>query len=261
MSRLSGWPSLLHLGIRFRNHHVSRKTMYLLVPVLVAATSLTACGSTAHQASVGDEATTTTPATPTTATTAPPETTEPTTSSPTTLPSTTTPTTVPSTTTPTAVPSTTTPATTAAAPSGVPVSCPPTSLQITLDGVQAAAGTGDYTFAVLNQNGPTCGAGGYFGVSVYAQNGTLLTSTDNRLTTGPAGNGVVAVSLAVGSKANFVVGVGQQPTGGETTCPVIGSFHLIPPNGTTAVQVSVPASDGYVYCGSDGVQVAPVEGS
>lgn len=112
--------------------------------------------------------------------------------------------------------------------------------------VQGAAGSLSYPFNVTNHGSGSCPIGGYFGVSIYDQPGDVITASATR----DPGSQPQPIELAVGGVANFRVLVGVTPADGNSqTCPVIGSFHLIPPNAAIDVQVSVPASANYRDCG------------
>ena len=153
------------------------------------------------------------------------------------------------------MPTTGTAPTSTTAPGSGP--CSTTALRVTLESEQGAAGTGIYEFLAVNAGSATCQAGGYFGVSIYDQAGQLFTATDSRSPTTYTGAGVQHITLSPEDAMTFQVGIGETPTGGATTCPLIGAFHLIPPNDTGFVQVSEPASAGYSYCGPDGLEVNP----
>lgn len=109
-----------------------------------------------------------------------------------------------------------------------------------------------YVFEVTDRGGSPCPIGGYFGVSIYDQGGHLLNGSAQRTANLPGtGSGPEQpITLQPGGVAHFKVEIGEIPTGGASKCPVIGSFHLIPPNDRSGLQVSVPASDNYWYCGT-----------
>ena len=125
-----------------------------------------------------------------------------------------------------------------------------------LPAVNGAGGTGIYSFVATNNGPRPCSLGGYFGVSLYDPAGHLLTTQDSRQSTTPSGAGAQSVILDPGAKASFTVGVPENPVGKQTSCPVIGAFHLIPPNDTGFVQVSLTGTRP-TYCGSNGVEVYP----
>ena len=125
--------------------------------------------------------------------------------------------------------------------------CDPSSLNVSFL-KNGAGGSGYYIFTAVNMGTVTCQAGGYFGVSVYDQGGTLISTGTVRDPTGAHGNTVVPVAVAPGRSVSFEVQIIETPSGSQTSCPVIGSFHLIPPNATDDKQVSTPASDGYQLC-------------
>jgi hypothetical protein len=219
-----------------------------------AGLALTACGGSTTAAPPPSSSTTSKATT----TTAEPATTAPTT----TIPATTAGTTAAPTTT--AAPSTTvsptTVATTTVAPppttSAILTACEPSQLNINLSGGQAAAGTEYYGFNVVNISQQACPLGGYFGVSIYNPAGSLVSSSDYRDSAGSS-SAPAAVNLAPGATASFSVGLGgaQPPTG--AACPSAGSFHLIPPNAATDVQVSVPVDQTLPGC-SGQIIVRPV---
>ncbi len=134
--------------------------------------------------------------------------------------------------------------------------CPPGQLGVVLPAVNGAGGTGIYSFVATNNGPRPCSLGGYFGVSLYDPAGHLLTTQDSRQSTTPSGAGAQSVILDPGAKASFTVGVPENPVGKQTSCPVIGAFHLIPPNDTGFVQVSLTGTRP-TYCGSNGVEVYP----
>jgi hypothetical protein len=127
---------------------------------------------------------------------------------------------------------------------------------VSLSSEQGAAGSGYYIFGAVNNGPQTCQAGGYFGASVYDQGGHLISTGSVRETTGIQGNSVVPVAVAPRGSVSFAIQIGETPMGTQTACPVIGAFHLIPPNATSDDQVSVPASDNYRLCEGD-IQINP----
>jgi hypothetical protein len=117
-----------------------------------------------------------------------------------------------------------------------------------------AGGSGFYAFAVTN-DGAACQLGGYFGVSVYDRQGHAVSLSDHRQ------GGSRSLSLAHDERASFLVQVGENPVGKATSCPKIGAFHLIPPNTTTFVQVSLPATPAHLDCTSQVYVYADQQGS
>ncbi len=146
-------------------------------------------------------------------------------------------------TTPTTVP--TTASTSGARAAGV---CQPGQLTISTPGANGAAGTGIYVFKVVNQGSTTCDVGGYFGVSIYDPAGHLLTATATREPGNATEEGVQPITLQSGGFASFTITDSEVGSSG-TTCPMIGAFHLTPPNATAYIQVSL-APSGHLYCGS-----------
>jgi len=139
---------------------------------------------------------------------------------------------------------------------GANQNCVPSQLSVTLTGNEGAAGTVIYAFSATNTGRQPCQIGGYFGVSLYDPAGHLLTAQDSRDPEAPGGKTMQAVQLNPGAPASFTVGVGDTPVGNQTSCPAIGAFHLIPPNATGDVQVSL-AGNNHHYCGSQGVRITP----
>jgi hypothetical protein len=103
---------------------------------------------------------------------------------------------VPGTTGDSTTPGPTPPTTTAPGTAGA---CDPRSLQVTLASEGGAGGSGYYTFQAVNAGAQTCQAGGYFGVSIYDQAGTLLSTSDSRETSLPHSGPVGPVPLAPGA--------------------------------------------------------------
>lgn len=146
---------------------------------------------------------------------------------------------------------------TAETPTAAISACQPSQLSVPQPRWNGAAGTAFYLFQITNTSATSCQVGGFFGVSLYDPNGHVLTDKTVRSTnlpneTGPA----TPLLLAPGNVAHFVVSFSET---GET-CPSIGSFHLVPPNARTQLQVSLspPAGTTYVYC-SPPVQVSPTK--
>jgi hypothetical protein len=219
----------------------------------VAGLTLAACGGSTTAApppipSTTSAATTTTVAPTTTApTTTIPAATVPTTAGPTT----TAPTTTVALTTTVAPTTVATPPTTAAALS----ICEPSQLNINLAPRGGEGGNQFFLFDVVNISQQACPIGGYFGVSIYNPVGQLASATDDR-EVGPSGPSQ-ALELVPGATASFSVGLrdAEEPVGND--CPPVGAFHLIPPNATTDVQVSVPAGQIVPGC-NDAIIVRPV---
>jgi hypothetical protein len=137
--------------------------------------------------------------------------------------------------------------------------CAADSLQVTMVNAVGAGGTGYYRFQARNISATGCDAGGYFGVSVYDQSGNLVTSHDLRQATSPDGAVLRPLSLPPGAALLFEVGVGETPTGTQTTCPEIGAFHLIPPNETAYDQVAIPAGQNRLDCDPLSLAVGPTQ--
>jgi hypothetical protein len=116
------------------------------------------------------------------------------------------------------------------------------------------AGTFYYQFEAHNVGSSGCNIGGYFGVSLYNPQGTLITAWDKRQAKSVSGAPVQSLRLLPRGIASFTISLV------DATCrlssPKIGAFHFIPPNDTTFNQVST--SFGYQYCGR-GINVYPNE--
>ena len=102
-------------------------------------------------------------------------------------------------------------------------------------------------FTVVNKASTPCQVGGYFGVSIYDPAGHQLTATATREPGNQLEAGVQPITLQPGGAASFTVTVNEIPDTG-TSCPMIGAFHLTPPNATAFVQVSLSPS-AHLYCG------------
>lgn len=153
------------------------------------------------------------------------------------------PTAPPAASTPSAAPQTTT--TTVAATTA----CAASNLHISFVTYQGAAGTGYYSFDVVNASSTSCEIGGYFGVTIYSTSGQQISdhATDVQ---SQSGGGATPVALAPGATASFDVQVLENGTG----CPDMGSFGFIPPNATTTAQVTLTRPPGSTPdCGGPGV--------
>jgi hypothetical protein len=124
--------------------------------------------------------------------------------------------------------------------------CEPGQLAISTPGANGAGGTGIYTFEVVNRASNPCQVGGYFGVSIYDPDGHLLTATATREPGNATEEGVQPITLQPGGTASFTITDNEIPDTGST-CPMIGAFHLTPPNATSSIQVSLDPS-GHLYC-------------
>ncbi len=102
-------------------------------------------------------------------------------------------------------------------------------------------------FMVVNQRTTPCQVGGYIGVSIYDPVGHELTATATREPGNGTEEALQAIILQPGGTASFTVTVNEIPSSGSS-CPMIGAFHLTPPNATVYLQVSVESS-GHLYCG------------
>jgi hypothetical protein len=148
-------------------------------------------------------------------------------------------------------------ASTAATPTAATTACQPSQLSVARPRWNGAAGTAFYLFQITNTSATSCQVGGFFGVSLYDRDGHLLTDKTVRSTNLPNESGpATPLLLAPGNVAHFVVSFSEN---GES-CPSIGSFHLIPPNARSQLQVSLspPPGTTYVYCSSP-VQVSPTK--
>ena len=157
-----------------------------------------------------------------------------------------------------AMPSSSPSLTAASAPLGGEA-CQPSQLSVPPPLYSAAAGTALYTFHVRNVSNAACQLGGYFGVSLYDPSGHLLDANSGRRTDMPGDPGPpTAVPFSPSSQAHFTVSVGENPPGDATSCPLIGAFHLIPPNSRSQLKVALPqaANQKYWFCGS-GIGVGP----
>lgn len=128
-----------------------------------------------------------------------------------------------------------------------PDACAPSQIDVTLANEEGAGGTGLYDFDITNTSTATCQLGGYFGVSIYDQPGHVLSGASDRVDDPIDNRGSEPVPLPPGTSAHFRIAVVENPPG-NAVCPVIGAFHLIPPNQTAFVQVSTPAAAGHFYC-------------
>ncbi len=128
-----------------------------------------------------------------------------------------------------------------------PDACAPSQTNVTLAREEGAGGTGLYDFNVTNASTSACQLGGYFGVSIYDQPGHLLSGASDRVDDPIDNRGSEPVPLSPGASAHFRIAVVENPPG-NVVCPVIGAFHLIPPNQTAFVQVSTLVAAGHRYC-------------
>jgi hypothetical protein len=102
-----------------------------------------------------------------------------------------------------------------------------------------AAGTIFYTIKATNISGAPCVTGGYFGVSTYDVGGQPISTQDTRLQQ----NALQSFTVAAGGSLSFMVGLNDVPSS-QGSCPQVGAFHLIPPNDTRYVQLSLLNSSG-----------------
>jgi hypothetical protein len=150
----------------------------------------------------------------------------------------TTTTTLPVTTTSSATTTATTTATTP--PTTATGQCTAADLTAALQGQgDGAAGTIYYTVKATNTATAPCVTGGYFGVSTYNVGGQPISTQDVRIEQ----NTVQRFTVAPGGSLSFMVGLSDVPTG-QGACPQVGAFHLIPPNDTRYVQLSLLNSSG-----------------
>lgn len=102
----------------------------------------------------------------------------------------------------------------------------------------------------VNRASQSCEAGGYFGAAIYDQSGHLLSDTADRAAKTLDGIPVNPVTVAPGGTAFFTLKVQEVPVNGATTCPRIGEFRFIPPNGTVAIRVPMAPGANPTFCGS-----------
>ena len=129
--------------------------------------------------------------------------------------------------------------------------CDAGDLNVSLDSFQGAAGTGYYTFGLLNRGDVPCQVGGYFGVSIFGVNGQLLVASVPRAPVTADGAGVTPILLGPGVTATFVVSVVEN---GTARCPSIGTFDLIPPDAYSPAVVQVSSLQQGGFCSSRSVE-------
>ena len=103
---------------------------------------------------------------------------------------------------------------------------------------------------MTNHGASSCTTGGYFGVSTYNLAGVSISTQDVRDLPGE----VQQFTMPPGGSLSFMAGLSQVPVG-QGTCSRVGAFHLIPPNDTHYVQLSLVNSSG------QGPQVTDCSGS
>jgi len=134
--------------------------------------------------------------------------------------------------------------------SGAGGRCRAGDLTAALGGSNGTAGAVYYTITVTNRSGAPCTTGGYFGVSTYSVAGQAISTQDVR----DLPSQVQQFTMLAGGSLSFMAGLSQVPAG-QGSCPRVGAFHLIPPNDTQYLQLSLLDSSG------QGPQVIDCQGS
>jgi len=128
--------------------------------------------------------------------------------------------------------------------------CRPSALTVTFVGWSGAAGTGYYSFNVVNHGTP-CQIGGWFGAAVYSTRGQELSGTATREVNPSNGQPAEPLSLATGATASFGLTVNENS---PTPCPSIGAFHVTPPNTYSSIEVAIPSTRQGGFCRYLGVE-------
>ena len=141
------------------------------------------------------------------------------------------------------------------------IRCEPSELRIGI-GPRVSPETGEYALmlTLTNDGSSACYLDGYPGVSLYDANNVLLPLSNQRhgyQTIGPAPQ---RVGLPPGSAAFVVVSKYRCDSGDKDTAV---SLHLIPPDDTTSMTVSIQGAQNLSYCGpgdpGSELDISPVE--